>query len=605
MSDVGLTQSPKSVGRPLPALQAGFSTLVHGRGRIRAGSRSAVLSADSLALFSLTFLGCALLALTWGTWGDLGRDTGFDLVAASKVAHGQLPYVDFPYYYGPLAPFALGLAAWIGGDGIAPAVVVGIAVSAVIVGLTYALARAFVGAVGAFLASALVLGVAVSPTNFSYVLPHTEAMTFGMAALLAMLVALAYMPANPSAARLAVAGSAAGLVSLTKPELELAALAALAAWCVLRKLPFRGVAVLAAPTLAVPALVYGAFLTQVSLHALLFENLDPTSVLQAGGDKLLRLHAPMTLPSFLHHGERVVLYAAGVVTLMSIAWLIDRSPRALRFAYAALGLAAALVAFDNLEATRTALQFVYGWIPGGAAVAAIVVAARYRRMEEASAGLALTVALAIAGGTTYAAFYFHAPRAQTAVYFAPLAAVFLAALHLRVVAETRTIALLGACWLAFLAATGFALGVKDAQTKSIAVTGPGGTMKVSAADANAYRAALSDVVRSTYPGEKVLFAPQLSAFYALSGRTDALPNISLLPGMLDAAPAEQQAIERLDAADVRVIVTDSHRFTEYGHGSFGTTYDTNLAAWIARNFVQSGKYPGASHTLVVWRRDTP
>jgi len=582
-----------------------MSTLVLGGGRVRANTRAFVLSADGIAIGALTLAGVVLLALTWGTWGDLGRDTGFDLVAASKVAHGQLPYVDFPYYYGPLAPFLLGLAAWIGGDGIAPALVVGIAVSALIVGLTYALARAFVGAVGAFLAGAIVLGVAVSPTNFSYVLPHTESMTFGMAALLALLVALAYMPETPSTARLAVAGSAAGLVALTKPELELAALGALAAWCVLRRLPLRSVAVLAAPALAIPAFVYWAFLTQVSLHALLFDNLDPQPVLQAGGDKLLHLHAPMTLSSFVHHGERVVVYAAGVVTLMSLAWLIDRSPRALRLGYAAVGLVAALVAFDNLEATRSALQLVYGWIPGGAAVAAVVVAARYRRLPEASAGLALTVALAIAGGTTYAAFYLHAPRAQTAVYFAPLAAVFLAALHLRMVAETRTIALLGVCWLAFLGAAGFALSVNDAQTRSIAVSGPGGTVRVAEDDANAYRAALSDVIRFTDPGEKVLFAPQLSALYALSGRTDALPNISLLPGMLDGIPAEQQAIARLDAAHVRVIVTDQHSFTEYGQGSFGTTYDHNLAAWIARNFEQSGKYPGASHTLVVWRRDTP
>ena len=582
-----------------------MSTIVLGGGRVRAHTRAIVLSADGIAIGTLTLAGAVLLALTWGTWGDLGRDTGFDLVAASKVAHGQLPYLDFPYYYGPLAPFLLGLAAWIGGDGIAPAVFVGIAVSTVIVGLTYALARAFVGAAGAFLASAIVLGVALSPTNFSYVLPHTEAMTFGMAALLALLVALAYMPSSPSPARLAVAGSAAGLVALTKPELELAALGALAAWCVLRRLPLRSIAVIAAPALAIPALVYGAFLTQISLHALLYENLDPKTVLQAGGDKLLRLHAPMTLPSFLHHGERVVLYAAGVVTMMSIAWLIDRSPRALRFGYAALGLVAALVAFNNLEALRTALQPVYGWIPGGAAVAAIVIAARYRRLPDASAGLALTVALAIAGGTTYAAFYFHAPRAQTAVYFAPLAAVFLAALHLRMVAETRTIALLGACWLAFLGAAGFALTVKDAQNESAAVSGPGGTIKAPEDDANAYRAALADVVRFTEPGEKVLFAPQLSALYALSGRTDALPNISLLPGMLDGIPAERQAIARLDAAHVRVIVTDQHSFTEYGQGSFGDTYDKNLAVWIARNFEQSGKYPGASHTLVVWRRDTP
>jgi hypothetical protein len=75
--------------------------------------------------------------------------------------------------------------------------------------------------------------------------------------------------------------------------------------------------------------------------------------------------------------------------------------------------------------------------------------------------------------------------------------------------------------------------------------------------------------------------------------------------MLDGIPAERQAIARLDAAHVRVIVTDQHSFTEYGQGSFGDTYDKNLAVWIARNFEQSGKYPGASHTLVVWRRDTP
>ena len=30
-------------------------------------------------------------ALTWDTWGDLGRDTGYDLVAGARVAHGQLP----------------------------------------------------------------------------------------------------------------------------------------------------------------------------------------------------------------------------------------------------------------------------------------------------------------------------------------------------------------------------------------------------------------------------------------------------------------------------------------------------------------------------------
>jgi hypothetical protein len=582
-----------------------MTTLVLGRGRARAQTRAIVLSRDGMALAALAILGVALVATTWGTWGDIGRDTGYDLVAGSRVAHGQLPYADFPYYYGPIAPFVLGLAARLGGDGLGPALAVGLMVSAAIVGLTYALARSFVGAFGSFLASAIVLGVAVSPTNFSYVLPHTAAMTLGMAALLGLLVALARMPAAPSVARLSIAGAAAGLVALSKPELELAAVAAAGAWCLSRRLSLRHAAVLAGPAVAIPAVVYGAFLTTVSLHTLLFENLYPTNVLHAGGDKLLRLHAPLTPSSIVHHAEHIALYGAGIGALLAAAWGIDRGSRAVRLALAAAALAAAAVAFANLETTRSALQLAYGWIPGGAAVAALLLATRYRRAGQASAGLALTVALTIAGGTTYAAFYLHAPRAQTAVYFAPLAAVFLAGLHLRVLGRSRTVALLGAGWLAFLAATGFALTVKDARADSSVVSGPGGSMRVAAGDANAYRGALAEVVRLTAPGEAVLFAPQLASLYTLSGRTAALPHISLLPGMLDGVPVEQQAIARLQAAHVRVVVTDLHSFTEYGQGSFGTTFDHTLAAWVAGNFKRLGVFPGQAHTLVVWRRNAP
>jgi hypothetical protein len=582
-----------------------MSTLVLGRGRTRAQTRAVVLSADGVALMSLAILGVVLAALTWGSWGDIGRDTGYDLVAGSRVAHGQLPYIDFPYYYGPIAPFVLGLAALIGGDGIGSAIAVGLAVSALIVGLTYALARSFVGALGSFLASAIVLGVAVSPTNFSYVLPHAESMTLGIAALLGLLVALARMPVAPTASRLLVAGGAAGIVALSKPELELAALAAAGAWCVSRRLSLRSVAVLAAPALGIPAAAYGAFLTKVSLHALLFDNLYPAKVLEAGGNRLLRLHAPLTASSLLSQAEHVLLYAGGAAALLAAAWMLERGSTAVRLAVGAVGLAVLLVAFTNLEAVRSALQLAYGWIPGGAAVAAILLATRYRRALQASAGLALAVALAIAGGTTYAAFFLHATRAQTAVYFAPLAAVFLAALHLRALGRSRTAVLLGASWLAFLAVTGLALALKDARADSVVVSGPGGSLKADRADADAYRGALSSVVHLTKPGEAVLFAPQLSALYALSGRADALPDISLLPGMLNGVPEEQQAIARLDAAHVRVIVTDRHSFTEYGQGSFGTTFDRTLATWVARNFERSGTYSGQSHTLVVWRRNTP
>src|SRR4051794_34664092 len=140
-----------------------MSTLVLGGGRTRGHTRALVLSADGIAVASLAILGIALVALTWGTWGDLGRDTGYDLVPGSRVAHGQLPYADFPYYYGPIAPFVLGLAAFLGGDGIGPALAVGLAVSAVVVGGTHGLSPAFGGPPGPLLAGALLPRVARPP----------------------------------------------------------------------------------------------------------------------------------------------------------------------------------------------------------------------------------------------------------------------------------------------------------------------------------------------------------------------------------------------------------------------------------------------------------
>ena len=73
--------------------------------RLRVG-----LGVDALAVAGLATLLAGLAAATWGTWGDLDSDTGYDVVAGNLVAQGQFPYIDFVYYYGPLAPLLAGLA---------------------------------------------------------------------------------------------------------------------------------------------------------------------------------------------------------------------------------------------------------------------------------------------------------------------------------------------------------------------------------------------------------------------------------------------------------------------------------------------------------------
>jgi len=571
---------------------------------------------DVLALGGLTTLFLLLAASTWQTWGDLGVDTGYDLVAAQRVAAGEVPYLDFTYFYGPLSPAVVGLVTWLGGGGLAPAVTAGLALTAAIVLVTYGLGRRYGGPVAGLAAGAITTAVAFSPNNFSYPLPHTYSATLGLLTALCFLLALGCYADSGRQPWLLAAGACAGLTALTRPEFELAVLAAAALWLLLRARAglggIRELVLFAAPALLIPAVVYGAFLTVVSPHRLFLENLYPREELAAAGNSILRTHAPFTLSSFAELGGRLLLYAAGAAVLVLVGRALAGSgPRRRAAGAAALlaGGAVVVVALGNPEALRHGLQYVYGWIPAGALAAVAVYLWRFRRREgpwsaAAQAELAGLVVLAVLALKTYAAFFMHAPFPQIAVYAAPLAALFLTRLHLRELAPTRAAFALGALWLAFLAAAGVGLALKDAKVESATVTGPGGALASEPSEARGYQAALRWIEQTTESDEAILLVPQLTTLYVLAERESPLPRIDLLPGALPDADAQRAVIGRLEEAGVRLIVTDGHAFGEYGHTSFGDSFDRVLATWI-RNHYELGATlaAGPSHTLDVWVRE--
>ena len=73
--------------------------------------------------------------------------------------------------------------------------------------------------------------------------------------------------------------------------------------------------------------------------------------------------------------------------------------------------------------------------------------------EREIVGLTALFAL---GLSSYGAFFLHAPHPQMAVYAVPLAAIFLARLHMRDLVLNRAGYVLGAAWLVFLVAAGTA-----------------------------------------------------------------------------------------------------------------------------------------------------
>jgi 4-amino-4-deoxy-L-arabinose transferase-like glycosyltransferase len=580
---------------------------------VRVRPRTLALT-DARALALLGGLSALLVALTWGTWGDVARDTGYDLVAGARVAHGEIPYVDFTYYYGPLAPALLGLASWLGGGGIAPMLAVGLAVAAAIVLATYLLGRVLTGPLGALLAAAIVAAVAFGPGNFSFVLPHTFSATLGLLAVLAFLLGLARHAAHGRRRNLLLAGVAVGLAALTRPEYTTAVGAAATLWLFLRArrglLGRRDLLAFASPAMLLPAGVYGALATAVPPHRLLFDNLYPREQLHAAGNAVIRVQAPLTASSFAHLGGRALLYAAGAAVLALVAVAVSRRGplgNAARATAVLMGTAIVAAAFVRPEAVRHALQFVYGWIPAGAGVWALVAlrsARRERRGWTAGAQLELTAAvvLALVAAKTYGAFFLHATKPQPAVYAAPLAALLLVRLHLGRLGRTRSAYVLGALWLAFLAAAGTGLTLKDARAESAVVRGSGGALGERPEAAAVYRQALAWIDTRTRPGEPILLAPQLTSLYTLSGRIDPIREISLLPGALAGPADERAAIARLAA--VRLAVIERRVFSEYGHTTFGASFDRVLAGWIRRHFRHAATLGGgpAAPTLDIWIR---
>lgn len=572
---------------------------------IRVESDAVAIGVVGLALLALTVLG-------WGTWGDLGRDTGYDFVAATRVAHGSIPYVDFVYYYGPLAPFVVGLAVFVGGGTVTTFVAVGLAVTYAIVGATYALARSQTGPLGASIASVTTAAIAFSPTNLSYVVPHTYSVTFAI--LLALLFLLGLSRASGGGAWGALsAGVAAGLIALTRPEFELAVVVAATLWLAARyragRATRRDVLGLTLPAVLVPLVVYGAFLGAISPHRLFLENLYPVATLHAGGSAIIREQAPMTLHSIALVVAYLVAYAIGAAAFVIGARLLERRRNAVRVGVVLTAvLAVVAVAAVDPEAARSKLEWVYGGIPAAAALAVAVLVTLHvvgrrsidTRDETLLATLAVLTVLAL---KTYSGFYLLADHAQPAVYAAPFALVAMTRLHLRELAGSSTAYLVGASWLALLAIVCLGLTVKDVRAQSALVTGAGGSLRVSPSEAPLYRAAIGAIEASSRRGDPILLAPQLTALYTLSGRTDPLEQISLVPGALPTEQDQLDAIRTLERRHVRLVITDRHRFTEYGQTVFGGSFDRTLAGWIHRNFKHAATLRpggGVDHTLDVW-----
>jgi hypothetical protein len=606
----------------------------HVRPRVRALS----LSADRVAVLALAALAVVLTAVTWNRWGDLGLDTGYDLVAGAKVSHLDAPYLDYVYFYGPLGPFLLGAVFEVLGIGVGQSVVLGLALAAAGIGLAYALARQLVGPLAAACVGALAAVPALSNSNVSYVQPHTLAAPVGMVVGLATVLALLRFARGGGRGWLAVTGAGVGLAALTRPESFGAVALAVGGWLLVRLLrtpaprraAWRDAAATVLPAAGVALAGYGAFFlvgafhNGLTLHELLRENLFPAGQIRESVSVVYAQLAPMTATSFAALGAKLVLYGAGMAAMVAVARALHR-PGPWRIAAIAL-LGLGVVAFLGVlagrpDTVRYYLRFAFAWLPAGSAIAAAALAWRAVRGREwgVAAQLELLVALLLVG-FSYSAYALYVPYPnpafpQETAYAMPVIATFLAWLHVRVLpasglAPARTLRAVGAGWIALLAVACVALLVHDARRETFMVHGPRGTIAATPAEGPAFQGAIDAIERHTRPTEPILLAPQMSALYVMTGRTDLLPELSLLPGSLDGPAAQRAAIRTMDERNLRLAITDRAPLTRYGKGPFGVGYDGLIGAWLRRDFIHLTTLRGTAgggdqrRALDVWLRRT-
>jgi 4-amino-4-deoxy-L-arabinose transferase-like glycosyltransferase len=585
---------------------------------------------DAHAIAALVACFAALTALTWRRWGVPEIDAGAELTTADAIKHGAMAYRDVRYYYGPLGLYSLALAFKLFGASFTTAFAFGLAQTAAIVAAFYTLARRWLPPLTAGLAGAVVLAVGFSGTAFNFVLPHTSSATFGLLAVLLMLLALAH-------SRLLWAGAMAGLVGLTRPEFEAVALAALAAhvaatWRTSNAKDAAGAAWrLALGAVAIPVVVLGWFAWRAGLSTLVTENLWPVRFIHVGA-RTESNWMPFTLSSLVGLTLRAAVYLGLLTALVKSAqaWNeqreanrgsgLGRGPQAgpgmadpsqfpaLRlpvsgwiaaaWPLAAAGLAIALVdglmrASGVLAMQRTAIELEachlmlgMSWLPALGLAAAVLAAVRLVRRAPSPLGGSWPVDLAlivVAAGLGLRAYNAFTTEGSYAPYYAAPLVLLLAILHTRV-AERRprgSGAAIGALALVAVGLATYALGGLYVHDDTPVHT-PRGIFMTTAAAAPALERAVRTIDASTHPGEPILAAPVDGGLYFMSDRTSALYELSLLPGLLAGPAEERAAIARLRREHVTLAVLGARDFSAWGAPTFGIDYASLLGDYLRK-----------------------
>jgi len=171
--------------------------------------------------------------VSWLKWPDPLIDFGRELYLPWRITQGAVLFKDEAHLYGPLSPYLNSLFFRVGGIGLMTLVKANALIYSAILGLIYYLVRVGWGRWAAIVSGAFFIGVfsfshLVGIDNYNFLTPYSHEMTHGTLLVLCLVLVLRQAVRGLGAVHVMLAGLLAGLSLLLKPEIILAASAAVA-----------------------------------------------------------------------------------------------------------------------------------------------------------------------------------------------------------------------------------------------------------------------------------------------------------------------------------------------------------------------------------------
>lgn len=566
---------------------------------------------DVPALALLGFFFVLLLLVSWQRWTQPLLDHGREMNLPARILAGEQLYADVQFLYGPFAPYFNALLYRLFGVHLAVLHASGVFCAALILGMAYWLSRQLLASWPAAATTGLVLVVCALKSTANYVQPYAYAALYGLVFALGALVAAVRFTQTRRVKPLVWAGLFASLAVLCKPELALPALAtAGVAWfleCLWqRRVAWRAGVVLALSVLALPVVVYSVILARVPWRVLLEDN------------HVLFTSMPPQLVYFNRHisglaqwpgslwfslaGLGVFAVWIGGSGLLGALWSRRMS------GWQTLARRAGVLLALGLLWRELALRLLHvpsDVTPFASAVfvlpVLLVLLAQRVWQERTDFPAELRVVLLLVIFSLFAILRALLNVTTTGPYtpfFLPVLLIVYLYVLLGVApkwltAERRLRQRMQqtATMLIALLVLGMALNsaLRWHRLNTTLVSTPRGSFRTVPAIGQPLTEAVRYVEQHSAPGETVLTLPIATTINFLTERPYPLREEIVHPGFLTGAK-ELEAIERIKARNVRLILLANLDTSEFRDRAFGLDYNQELWRWIEAHYQLAARF---------------